>query len=145
MSRIKPTYGQPVSPNGPWMTSPFTAEMTPTAAVKRAGDYSSPAYVGLLVRLPDPDGVGAVELTHAQYLRQLVELTPRSTSHLTIPRPVLFDLHGCPPVVGIGLYDCEGALEGYGVLRSSRVSDRPATTFEFASHQILIKKPRTTP
>nr|WP_314188142.1 hypothetical protein [uncultured Brevundimonas sp.] len=142
MSRIKPTYGQPVSPNGPWMTSPFTAEMTPTAAVKRVGDYSRPVYLGLLVQLPDPDGVGAVELAHAQYLRQLVELTPRSTSHLTIPRPVFFDLHGCPPVVGTALYDCEGALEGYGVLRSSRVSDRGATTFEFASHQILIKKPR---
>ena len=57
MSRIKPTYGQPVSPNGPWMTSPFTAEMTPTAAVKRAGAYSSAVYLGLLVQLPDPDGV----------------------------------------------------------------------------------------
>lgn len=142
MSRIKPTYGQPLSPDGPWMTNPFTAEMSPTAAVKRAGVYSSPVYLGLLVELPDPDGVGAVELAHAHYLRQLVELAPRSTNHLTIPRPVLFDLHGCPPVVGTALYDGEGRLESYGVLRSSRISDRPATTFEFASHQILIKKPR---
>lgn len=142
MSRIKPTYGQPLSPNGPWKTNPFTAEMSPTAAVKRAGAYSSAVYLGLLVQLPDPDGVGAVELAHAHYLRQLVELTPRSTSHLTIPRPVLFDLHGCTPVVGTALYDYQGELESYGVLRSSRVSDRPATTVEFASHQILIKKPR---
>ena len=144
MSRIKPIFGQPLSPDGPWMTSPFTAEMTPTAAARRAGAYSSPLYLGLLVQLPDPDGTGAVELAHAHYDRQLVELGPRSTSHLTIPRPVLFNLHGCPPVVGVGLYDLEGALESYGVLRSSRVSNRPATTFEFASHQILIKKPRGT-
>jgi hypothetical protein len=40
------------------------------------------------------------------------------------------------------LYDSEGALESYGVLRSSRISNRPATTVEFASYQILIKKPR---
>lgn len=142
MNRIKRTYGQPLSPDGPWMTNPFTAEMSPTADVKRAGAYSSPVYLGLLVQLPDPDGVGAVELTHPRYLRQLVELAPRSTCHLTIPRLVLFDLPKCLPVVGTGLYNSKGGLESYGVLRSSRISNRPATTFEFASHQILIKKPR---
>ncbi|MBC1183990.1 hypothetical protein HF680_15210 [Brevundimonas sp. WCHBH090558] len=142
MNRIKRTYGQPLSPDGPWMTNPFTAVMSPTAAVKRAGAYSCPVYLGLLVQLPDPDGVGAVELIHAQYLRQLVELAPRSTNHFTIPRPVMFDLHGCPPVVGTALYDPEGTLESYGVLCSSRISKRPATTVEFASHQLLIKKPR---
>ena len=141
-SRIKRTYGQPLSPIGPWMTSPFTTEMSPTAAVKRAGEFSSPVYLGLLIQLPDPDGVGEVELAHPQYVRQLVELIPRSAFHLTIPRLVVFDVHGSPPVVGLGLYDSEGGLESYGVLRSSRISDRPATRFEFGSHQILIKKPR---
>ncbi len=145
MRTPKPAFGQPSSPQGPWLKSPFTAEMTPTAAIKRVGTYSNPIYLGLLVRLPDPDGVGAVELDHGQYLRQLVELAPRSISHLTIPRPVSFDLYGAPLVVGVGLYDDQGTLESYGVLRSSRVSDQPTTTVEFASHQILIKKPRTTP
>ena len=141
MSRAKPTFGQPPSPNGPWMASPFNAEMTPTAAIKRAGAFSSPLYLGLLVGLPDPDGVGSIELDHPAYMRQLIELSSRSASHLTIPRPVLFEVHGCPAVLGVGLYDSDGNAEGYGVLRSSRIARRRPDKFEFAACQILIKRP----
>lgn len=141
MTRVKPVFGQPLSSSGPWMTSPFNAEVSPTAAVKQARTFSTPLYLGLLRRLPDPDGVGAIEVDSAGYLRQLIELTPRSVSHMTIPRPAQFDLDGGPVVVGVGLFDHDGRLEGYGVLRSSRIVWRPPNRFEFASHQILIKRP----
>ena len=141
MARIKTAYGLPASGNGPWMVGPFTVEMTPTAAVKRMGCFSEAISLGLLVQLPDPDGVGSIELKHPGYMRQLTELTPRSASHLTIPRHVRFDVQGCPAVVGLGLYDLHGVLEGYGVLRSSRIAWRRPERFEFASHQILIKRP----
>lgn len=141
MNGMKPVFGQPLSPNGPWMISPFNVEMSPTAAVKRAGVFSIPLYVGLLTRLPDPDGVGAVEADNPGYLRQLIELTSRSASHVTIPRLVTFDLDNRPVIVGTGLFDESGNLEAYGVLRSSRISCRPASRLEFASHQIMIKRP----
>ncbi len=141
MGRVKLVYGQPPSSDGPWKASPFTVEMTPTAAVKRSGVFSSPLYLGLLVQLPDPDGIGAVELDHPGYLRQLIELVPRSSAHLTIPRPVLFEIHDCPTVVGLGLFDGDAMTEGYGVLRSSRTAWRRPEKFEFPSHQILIKRP----
>lgn len=124
-----------------YRVGPFTAEMSPTAAVKRAGAFSQPLFMGLLVQLPDPDGVGAQELDHAAYQRQLVELTARSASHLTVPRPVVFDIHDCPEVVGIGLFDGDGVCEGYGALRSSRISPQRPDHFEFPSHQIMVKRP----
>lgn len=123
------------------MRSPFNAEMSPTAAVKRAGTFAAPLYVGLLARLPDPDGVGAIEADNPGYMRQLIELVSRSSSHLTIPRPVVFDVESGPRIVGVGLFDAEGVLEAYGVLRSARISWRPASRLEFASHQIMIKRP----
>ncbi len=126
------------------MVSPFNVEMTATAAVKQTGLFSGTISIGLLVRLPDPDGVGASELQHTGYMRQLVELTPRSATHLTIPRHVWFEVHECPAVVGLGLYDQHGVLEGYGVLRSSRIAWRRPERFEFPSHQILIKRPNGT-
>lgn len=49
------------------MASPFTAELPPTAAIKRAGVFSSPLFLGLLVELPDPDGVGSLEQDHPDY------------------------------------------------------------------------------
>ena len=141
MGRITPTFGQPPSPHGPFKTSPFTAELAPTAAAKRTGAFSSPLYLGLLVQLPDPDGVGCVELDHPGYVRQLVELTSRSASHLTIPRHLQFEVQGCPPVVGVALFDSDAVAEAYGVLRSHRIARRQPETFEFASHQMLIKRP----
>lgn len=141
MSREKLAFGQPVSPHGPWMAPPFTVEMTPTAAVKRAGAFSSPLSIGLLRRLPDPDGVGAVELDSRRYMRQLIDLTPCRPGYLAIPRPVLFQIHPESSVVGVGLFTDEDVLEAYGVLRSSRISWRQPDRFEFASHQILVKRP----
>ena len=142
MGRITPSFGQPASPHGPFKTNPFNAELAPTAATKRTGTFSSPLYLGLLVQLPDPDGVGCVELDHPGYVRQLVELTSRSASHLTIPRHVQFEVLNCPPVVGVALFDGDAVAEAYGVLRSHRIAWRQPDTFEFASHQILIKRPK---
>lgn len=142
MARIASTLGQPPAPHGPFKTSPFTAELAPTAAAKRTGAFSSPLYLGLLVQLPDPDGVGCVELDYPGYVRQLVELTSRSASHLTIPRHVQFEILNCPPVTGVALFDSFAVAEAYGVLRSSRIAWRQPDTFEFASHQILIKRPK---
>lgn len=141
MTFNKPRSGLAALPKGPWKSGPFNTEMTPTAAVKRAGSFSTATYIGLMVQLPDPDGVGSVELDHPGYVRQLVALTSGSASHLTIPRPVLFEVHNCPLVVGVGLYDESGVAEGYGVLRSSRVAWHPPEKFQFASHQILIRRP----
>lgn len=139
--RITPSFGQPPSPHGPFQISPFTAELAPTAATKRAGVFSEPLYVGLLVQLPDPDGVGSVELDHPSYARQLVELAPRSASHLIIPRHIWFEVLGCPPIIGLALFDGDAVAEAYGVIRSSRIAWRQPETFEFASHQILVKRP----
>lgn len=141
MARIKTAYGLPASGNGPWMVGPYTVEMTPTAAVKRTGRFSETIALGLLVQLPDPDGVGASELDHLEYLRQLVELTPQSATHLAVPRHLRFEVHGCPAIVGLGLYEPRGVLEGYGVLRSSRISWRRPEQFDFPPHRILIKRP----
>lgn len=141
MTRIAPGYGQLPLPHGPFKISPFNAELAPTAAAKRAGGFSNPLYVGLLVSLPDPDGVGSVELDHPGYVRQLVELTSRSASHLTIPRHVRFEMVGCPPIVGMALFGSEAVAEAYGILRSSRIAWRPPEIFDFASHQILVKRP----
>lgn len=140
MKRIKPVFGQPLSPNGPWMASPFNAEMSPTAAVKRAGVFSTPLYLGLLSGLPDQDGIGAIEVEGSGYLRQLIELTSRSASQETIPRAVVFDVSE-GPVVAVGLFAQDDRLEAYGVLRSAQIVWRRPTRFEFASHQILVKRP----
>ena len=140
MSRPKPKLGQPPH-KGPFQISPFTAELAPTAAVKRTGSFSDILYIGLLVQLPDPDGVGCIELQHAGYVRQLVELTSRSSTHVTVPRHVRFEVVDCPPVVGVALFDSDAVAEAYGVLRSSRIGWRQPEMFEFASHQILIKRP----
>lgn len=140
MPRVKMAYGLPASEHGPWMVGPFTVEMTPTAAVKRTGRFSETVSLGLLVQLPDPDGVGASELNHPGYTRQSVELTPRSASHLAIPSNLRFEVHGCPTIVGLGLYDPRGVLEGYGVLRSPRIAWRRPEQFEFRSHHIVIKR-----
>ncbi|WP_426038414.1 hypothetical protein [Brevundimonas sp. DC300-4] len=141
MGRITPAFGQPPSPHGPFMTSPFNAELAPTAAAKRAGAFSNPMYIGLLLQLPDPDGVGSVELDYPGYERQLVDLTPRSASHLTIPRHVRFEVQGCPPVIGLALFDADAVAEAYGVLRSHRITWHRPQKLEFASHQILVKRP----
>ncbi|WP_426051975.1 hypothetical protein [Brevundimonas sp. SL161] len=141
MTRITPGYGQPPLPHGPFKTNPFNAELAPTAAAKRAGGFSNPLYVGLLVSLPDPDGVGSVELDHPGYVRQLVELTSRGSGHLTIPRHVHFEVQGCPPVVGVALFDSDAVAEAYGVLRNHRIAARRPDTFDFASHQILVRRP----
>ena len=110
MIPVKQVFGQPLSPNGPWMATPFNAEMSPTAAVKRAGAFSTPLYLGLLSGLPDQDGVGAIELESPGYLRQPIELTSRSASHQTIPRAVVFDVSE-GPVVGLGLFAHDERLE----------------------------------
>lgn len=141
MARIRTAYGLPPSKSGPWLVGPYTVEMTPTAAVKRVGRFSETLSLGLLVQLPDPDGVGSSELEHPAYMRQLVELAPRSASHLAIPRHVRFHIPGCPPVIGLGLYDTHNTLEGYGVFRSSRVTSCRPERFDFPSHQIQIKRP----
>ncbi|MBJ7484200.1 hypothetical protein [Brevundimonas sp.] len=141
MSRTTPSFGHPPSPMGPWKSSPFNAEMAPTAAAKRAGAFSNPLYLGLLVKLPDPDGVGSVELEHPGYIRQIVDLTPRSASHLTIPRHVQFEVQGCPSVIGLALFNADAVAEAYGVLRSHCITWQRPQKFEFASHQILVKRP----
>lgn len=123
------------------MVSPFNVEMSPTAAVKRVTAFATPLYLGLLRSLPDPDGVGANEVDTPGYVRQLVELTSLSTSHLTIPRRVTFDVDGEAVIVGAGLFDNEETLQAYGVLRSARISCLPPSRLEFASHQILIRRP----
>lgn len=143
MIHIKTAYGRPSSEHGPWMVGPFSVEMAPTAAVKRAGCFSKATTLGILVQLPDPDGVGSIELKHPAYMRQMADLAPRSASHLVIPHRVQFEVPGCPTVVGLGLYDPDGALEGYGVFRSVRVGWRRPEQFEFPSHRILIRRPTT--
>lgn len=141
MARARAAYGLPDTDHGRWMVGPFTVAMTATAMVKRTGYFSSALSLGLLVRLPDPDGVGSAELQHEGYVRQRVDLTDQSASHLTIPRHVQFDVPDCPAVVGLGLYAPDGTLEGYGVFRSSRVAWARPETFGFPSHRILIKRP----
>lgn len=124
-----------------YMQSPFTCELAPALAARQARAFASPLDLGLLLRCPDADGNGAVELDDQNYQRQAVELAPRSSSHLVVPQPVLFDLFGCPLVRGLGLYTASGHLEAYGALRSARPG-HPPSRFGFRSHQILIKRPR---
>lgn len=141
MAPAKTAYGLPDAEYGRWMVGPFTVAMTATAAVKRLGCFSDVLFLGLLVGLPDPDGVGSSELKHSSYARQPVALTAHSSNHLTIPRHVRFEVPDCPAVVGLGLYGPDERLEGYGVFRSSRIAWAKPETFDFPSHRILIKRP----
>lgn len=124
-----------------YMQSPFTAELAPSLAVRQSRGYEPSLWLGLLLQGPDADGYGAVELEDGDYSRQAVELSPRSASHLTIPRLVLFDLFSRPIIKALALFNAAGALEAYGALRSATAGGQPPARFEFRSHQIIIKRP----
>lgn len=122
------------------MQSPFTAELAPSLRIKQEAAYPAVLWLALLLGLPDADGHGAVELADANYTRQSVTLSPRSSSHLTIHRPVRFEIPGQPMVRGMALFSEEGELAAYGALRSA-YAGYPAPSFiEFKSHQILVKR-----
>lgn len=44
-------------------------------------------------------------------------------------------------MVRVALFDGDAVAEAYGVLRSHRIAWGRPETFEFASHQILVKRP----
>jgi hypothetical protein len=127
-----------------YLVGPFTAELTPTRIGAASASCPQHLRLGLLTKLPDMDGNGAVELSHVDYRRQPVELVSRSEDHVTVPQPVRFEIFACPRVVGVGLFDEEGRLQASGALRGHAVSDTPPTILEFRGHQLLVKQPRTT-
>ena len=136
------------SPLGPASTTPqrfpkgpFGAELTPTLMVKLARAYPDEMFLGLLSKAPDVDGVGGQELIQVGYRRQAIQLTSRSRSHLTVPHAVLFDIFACPAIAQLALFDSEGVLQAYGVLRPHTTAPSLPTRFEFPSHQILVKRP----
>ncbi|MFA4952578.1 hypothetical protein [Brevundimonas sp.] len=123
-----------------YMQSPFTAELAPSLRVKQDRAYPASVYLALLLDLPDPDGYGAVVLDDDGYTRQAVALSPRSSSHLTIHRPVRFEIPGQPMVRGMALFNGQGELAAYGALRSAHAGYPAPSFIEFKSHQILVKR-----
>lgn len=128
-------------PRTEFAQGPFTVELAPAVSVRSVGTYPEKLSIGLLIKKPDSDGVGAEELTHPGYARQAVALSPRSEVHDTIDRPVLFDLFDCPAVTSLALFDGDGTLVAHGVLRGRSTSVSPASRFEFPGNQILVRRP----
>lgn len=123
-----------------FMRSPFTAELSPSLRIKQEATYPEGLWLGLLLDLPDPDGHGAVELNDADYTRQQVALSPYSSSHLAVHRPVRFDIPRQPIVRGIALFTDQEELAAYGALRSAYAAYASPDCIEFKSHQILVKR-----
>ncbi|CAL1690590.1 hypothetical protein MMB232_00719 [Brevundimonas subvibrioides] len=127
-----------------YMHSPFNAELAPTPLANLAGEYGVELYLGLLLGTPNVDGIGGIELPHHDQLKQRIELSPRSSRDWTIPRPVVFELDGTPMVKTLVLTDGSGNRLAYGVLRSGRSAVFPTDRIAFPSHQILIRRIRSS-
>lgn len=147
LSGVAGAFYSPLPPaTGPqdqFAQGPFTAELAPAVHVRSVGAYPKKLSIGLLIKEPDSDGVGAKELNHPGYARQSVELSHRSEVHETIDRPVLFDLFDCPAVTSLALFDDDDVLVAHGVLRGRSTSVSPASRFEFPGSQILVRRPLT--
>lgn len=137
MTLIKARLGQPPL----YMQGPFSCELAPALVARQARTFTFPLYLGVLMTCPDVDGHGSVELDDEDYQRQAVEFGPRSSSHIAILHPVLFNLRRRPLMWGLGLYSAAGDLEAYGALRSGKPGHKPPSHFEFRPYQILIRRP----
>lgn len=120
---------------------PFAAELAPALPVRSSRNYPDQLTVGLLVRSPDADGTGGVELHYPGYARQRVDLSPRNDTHFAIGRPILFEIFGCPPVSELALFDGDGNVVAHGVIQGRSTTTGRPSRFEFRSHQVLVRKP----
>ena len=135
----------PLQPTGnaaaQYPQGPFAVEMSPALSARAAGRYPDALWMGLMISKPDPDGGGARELDYPGYQRQPIELSSRSAQHLAVGRPVLFEIFGCPLVTGVALFDADGRVVANGLLRGRTTAATAPCRFEFASHQIVVRKP----
>lgn len=139
------TFGrQKPTPELPLMhrVGPFTGVLAPTETSRIVGSYPDALYIGLMAKLPRPDGVGGREVDVEGYERQIATLQPRDGQHFCVPRPVMFEVHRCPNVDGVGLFDQQtgGKLVAYGAIVSSRLSKTPVSRVEISGYQLLIKR-----
>lgn len=93
-------------------------------------------YIGMLVGDP---GADPVELNYPGYRRQVVELSARNADYVAVGRPVIFEIFGCPPITGLALFDVRGQVVANGAVQGL-TSDGSQSRFEFASHQILVRR-----
>lgn len=118
------------------------AELVPVSTAAASVLETLRLSLGLMVA--KADGTRA-ELDCLGYQRQLVELSPRSPTHLGVGRPVLFEILGCPPVTGLALFNTAGQVVAEGPLRGTTAEVPPPARFEFAAHQILVRRPAVGP
>lgn len=130
----------------PHFASPFTAELTYSVAVRVGAAVPDQLFAALLNQRPDPDGTGAVEV-EGGWPRLPVRLVGRSSVHLAICHPLLFDIPA-QDIDGLGLFDEPNAGAGrlwfFGGLRSSQTRHHPENRFEFPAYGILVRRPPVT-
>lgn len=117
---------------------PFGAVLAPVMAIRQTGAIPDDLSAVLLERLPDPDGWNGVII--GQQHAQPVRICVRDQTHFAVAHPLLFEIDGFP-VRGVGLINAADRICFFGGLRGRALAPVPTSRYEFASHQILLRRP----
>lgn len=126
-----------------YLEGPFHAELGLGMALRQSNVVvPDEIYAGLLIRGPDPDGYGGVELVASGYTRVPVRLVERSLQRLAVPHPVVFDFEGGDPPTHVAFFSApeSGTLLWYGGLKAWRFVEQPPTRVEFPAYSLEAKR-----
>ncbi|WP_426038222.1 hypothetical protein [Brevundimonas sp. DC300-4] len=153
--RPAPVYEHEVSANRPFRwrkpeqdpglmfrRGPFSGVVTPTEQARISGRYPDTVFIGLMIKLPRPDGTGGREVDAVVYERQQVRLEPRDQQSFCVPMPIHFDVHRLPAVAGVALFDQStgGELVGYGAISSVNIQVQPNSRVEIPGYRLIVKR-----